>query len=216
VPLSTAGSDFQTRLDVYTGAAVNGLTSVASALSTTTVPASLTFNTVQGTTYRLRLSGVSGTAPRGNFVLLLGDAYARWAAQHGLDAATFGPLLDPDTDGLVSLIEYAFSLSPVLSDAHAMLPPGTGTSGLPHVSLDGSGTGPRLRVEFLRRKAAGSPGITCIPQFADTIEATGPSGWQNATGTPVITSVDQVWERVIIEDTTGGARRFARLLVSRP
>lgn len=211
VTLDSTGSNFQSRLDVFTGSAVSALTNVASALSTTTTPAALNFNAVQGTTYRLRLAGVSGNDTRGDYVLLLGDAYARWAAEQGLDGTTFPPLLDPDNDGLANLIEFACALNPGTAEVQPILTPGSGTAGLPHVSHTGTGAAVRLRIEYLRRRGTGNPGITVTPQFSSNT-----AEWQNATGTPVVTAIDAVWERVVVEDTAGAARRFARLHVSRP
>ena len=70
VTVSTAGSDFDTVLAVYTGAAVNALTPVASddqgGGNNTSL---LNFNPVAGTTYRLAVDGYLGAV--GNIVLSL-------------------------------------------------------------------------------------------------------------------------------------------------
>jgi hypothetical protein len=60
VSLSTAGSSFDTRLDVYTGAAVGGLSAVAANdnADTSTTSSSLRFQAAAGVTYRIAVSGV--------------------------------------------------------------------------------------------------------------------------------------------------------------
>jgi len=66
--LDTQGSTFDTTLAVYTGAAVNALTAVASDDdSGIDVTSLLTFNTIGGTTYRIAVDGYNGAS--GNIVL---------------------------------------------------------------------------------------------------------------------------------------------------
>ena len=92
--------------------------------------------------------------------------------------------------------------------------PGTGTSGLPHSYLAGTGTEARLRIEFIRRKASTEPGIEYYPEFGSGLYDSdfGPATvlFENVTG------IDGVWERVVVEDaeTVGSARaRFGRVRV---
>lgn len=88
VGLSTAGSSFDTRLDVYTGAAVGGLSAVAGNdnASAGTTSSSLRFQAAAGATYRIAVSGVGGAS---------GDVALGWslntAAQANLSVALAGP-----------------------------------------------------------------------------------------------------------------------------
>src|SRR5438132_752905 len=68
VTISTAGSNFDTTLGVYTGASVSGLTVVASNDDAAGVQTSLvTFNAVAGVTYQIAVDGYDGDS--GNITL---------------------------------------------------------------------------------------------------------------------------------------------------
>ncbi|MEI7466218.1 MAG: S8 family serine peptidase [Burkholderiales bacterium] len=88
VSLSTAGSSFDTRLDVYTGAAVGGLSAIAGNdnANAGTTSSSLRFQAAAGVTYRIAVSGVGGAS---------GDVALGWslntAAQANLSVALTGP-----------------------------------------------------------------------------------------------------------------------------
>jgi hypothetical protein len=71
VTLSTAGSDFDTMLGVYTGTSVSALTKVAANddVSYYDVTSQVTFNAVAGRTYHIRIDGYN--AAQGNIVLTL-------------------------------------------------------------------------------------------------------------------------------------------------
>lgn len=88
VSLSTAGSSFDTRLDVYTGAAVSGLSAVAANdnAGTGTTSSSLRFQAAAGLTYRIAVSGVGGAS--GNVAL---GWSLNTAAQANLSVALTGP-----------------------------------------------------------------------------------------------------------------------------
>lgn len=130
-------------------------------------------------------------------------------ANSGIAAFNF----DADGDTLVNFSEYAYNLDPRQPSA-SVLTSGSGTSGMPHLSLVGSGSTGRLRIEFLRRKSSTAPGLTYIPEFTSTL-ATG--GW--GTVAPVqVTSIDANWERVVVEDLPGIGlpRRFGRVRITEP
>ncbi len=90
VTISTAGSDFNTLLAVYTGTVVNNLTAVKSANSGSSNTA-VTFNAVNDTTYQIAVDGVNGatgnialalnltTAAANDVALNLGPALGVWA-----------------------------------------------------------------------------------------------------------------------------------------
>jgi hypothetical protein len=70
VTITTAGSNFDTLLGVYTGSSVNALTPIASNdddPSAIGVTSKVTFNTVGGTTYRIAIDGFNGAT--GNITL---------------------------------------------------------------------------------------------------------------------------------------------------
>jgi hypothetical protein len=87
------------------------------------------------------------------------------------------------------------------------LVPGSGNSGLPSIATTGAGATRKLRLEYIRRKT----GFTYTPEVSAS-----PAGlWTGPEGTPVVTSIDSEWERVVVEDTagSGAAKRFARVKV---
>jgi subtilase family serine protease len=71
VSLSTAGSNFDTMLGVYTGSSVGALAQVAANddASVYTLTSAVTFNAVAGTTYHIRIDGYNGA--QGSIVLTL-------------------------------------------------------------------------------------------------------------------------------------------------
>ena len=115
---------------------------------------------------------------------------------------------DNDNDGSNNLLEYAFNLDPNTGDIRSLIP-GSEIPGLPSIALSGSGSGARLRIEFLRRRNAG---LTYNAQFASGLSH---SDWQPATGT--VTPINNDWERVVVEDTESvGTKllRFGRVVVT--
>ncbi len=140
--------------------------------------------------------------------------YPAWASTQLFPTGQFGPDQDADGDGLSNLLEYASNLNPATADTFSVTP-GSGTNGLPATVLLTS-PDKRLRVEFLRRKATTGSGLVYTAQFCDTLleTGTGTGAWADATATPVITNIDEIWERVVIEDSTPNApRRFARVKI---
>lgn len=136
--------------------------------------------------------------------------YPAWASTQLFPTGQFGPNQDADGDGVSNILEYAFNLNPSSADAFPVAS-GSGSSGLPGIALLTSPS-KRLRIEFLRRKAATGSGLAYAAQFGDTLFETGTGAWADATASPTITSIDETWERVVIEDTTLNAtRRFARV-----
>lgn len=148
------------------------------------------------------------------------NTYSSWASTQFTSAQLAVPLVsganaDPDGDGIVNFLECSFNMPP-LSAGNQVLISGTGTVGLPRISRLGSGTSARLSIEYLRRKAPSNSDITYIPQFSSALQDSGPGAWSAATGTETVQSIDTVWERVIVEDTsgTGQPTRFGRVKVT--
>jgi len=100
-----------------------------------------------------------------------------------------------------------------MENGHRILESATGTSGLPHVSLDGDGASARLRIEYVHRKLA--PDIEYLVLFCSDISRQGPPyGWTSSSNKVSIESIDAEWERVVIEDEVSVGeepKRFARL-----
>ncbi len=132
------------------------------------------------------------------------------------DPLVSGPNSDPDRDGLVNRLEYAFNLSPIVAGL-SVLTPGSGTAGLPSITAVGADPLWQLRVEYIRRKASSVPGIHYTPQSSSSLAESGAENWAAIMGTETVTSIDAVWERVVVVDTaTAVKRRFARLKVGEP
>ncbi len=137
------------------------------------------------------------------------DTYSLWATAAGLTGTAAQLHATPRGDGVANLLKYAFNMNPAGPDTRT-LTPGTGTAGLPAISLTGSPSARILRVEFLRRKGSG---LTYNTRKTTSVNA---NPWQPLTDTPTVTSMDATWERVVYEEPVTGARWFARVEVALP
>lgn len=171
------------------------------------------------TTATLKFKPTSRAASRGVFGLKTGvsatpfllGAYANvitrfdaWAASEpGIPSGSAKAEDAPHGDGIANLLKYAFNLSPDRADAR-LLPEG-GSAGLPKVGLV---TGPtkKIRLEYLRRKDSG---LVYTPQFGTRLDNFAP-----ITETPVVTSIDDNWERVVVEKALSTPTGFARVKVA--
>ncbi|HWB03987.1 MAG TPA: alkaline phosphatase family protein [Verrucomicrobiales bacterium] len=137
-----------------------------------------------------------------------GNAYSQWAAAKGLTAANSSAMADPDGDGAVNLLEFAFNLDPLRADAVPAAP--AGISGLPDARATPVAGGYVMEITFLRRKAPSGTGLTYTAQFSSKLTA-----WTTGL-TPSVVSVNAEWERVTVRDSVTGGQleRFARVLVS--
>jgi uncharacterized repeat protein (TIGR02543 family) len=138
------------------------------------------------------------------------DPFADWASV--LPANQRGADQIPQNDGVTNLMKYACNLNPLAPDVSKLTVGGSGeTKGLPVQSVAGG----KIRMEFLRRKAATNPGVTYSMQFSSGL---GDVSWStvNVSTTPPGTSVNAEWERVTVDDAGGGATRFGRLKVTKP
>jgi immune inhibitor A len=149
-----------------------------------------------------------------SFVPSVGSAFDSWADQNGLNGQDAAPDATPRGDGIPNLLKYAFGMDPAIahSGTARTLVPGTGTSGLPDIRPEDTGNDARLRVEFVRRK--GTPGIQYAVQFSASLDST---AWQASSESPVVTSIDEEWERVVVQDGVSlqqARKRFARVEVT--
>lgn len=134
--------------------------------------------------------------------------FVAWINAANLPEDLSGPLQSPYGDSVVNLQKFAFNLDPTKPDSQHLVAGAGGLAGLPVVTRAASG---RLRVEFVRRKASGNPGITYRAEFSSDL-----ASWVNLIGLAVVTSIDETWERLVVEDVppAGDRIRFARVSVS--
>ena len=126
----------------------------------------------------------------------------------GPDTPPADDVTDTDADGVSDLLEYAFNLNPNAFDRRT-LTEGTGSSGLPATRLDTSTTPARLRIEYVRRKDPSAAGIDYQVQWSSDL-----SSWTTDAGTAKVTSIDDIWERVVVTEPQPGPRRFGRVAIS--
>ncbi len=174
-----------------------------------------------GTTcyFRVLASNAENTAPQYgailSFTLLESQsAYPTWASARFTPTQLADPLIsginaDPDGDRIGNLLECAFNMPP-LTAGNPVLTSGTGTFGLPLISVSGSGGISRLQIEYIRRKM----GLTYTPQFSSNLTDSLTNGWATANGSETVEPIDSEWERVTVEDeASGGLKRFGRVRV---
>lgn len=134
------------------------------------------------------------------------SAYASWTVGEGLTGNDTLADATPYNDGIANLLKYGFNI-PMTGDVWDTVTPNTGTSGLPAVTNNG---GTHLRIEFLRRR---NSGLIYTPQFSTTL-----TGFDPISSTPVVTAIDESWERVVILEPIppGATHRFIRVQVQLP
>lgn len=129
-----------------------------------------------------------------------------WKLFHfGIIASSGAPadLSDPDGDGSVNLLEYAFGTDPSHHEAGVIV---WNISGL-------SPENRRLVLSYPRRKGATNLGITYIPEFSGTLEG---DDWQPAAEILEVVPLDSEWERVTVADQASSkTKRFGRVRVSK-
>ncbi len=161
--------------------------------------------------YRVRTLGAGGLSEPSEVVWA--QTYSQiqaWRLDNFGTASATGPAasLSAGDDGVANLLKYAFNLA---AGARATtVKPGDGLQGLPDICIDPE-TG-RLRVEYVRRRAAGAPGIAYHVEFSGDL-----TDWGTPAGlTETVESIDDLWERVVVLDPispASGAPRFARVRV---
>lgn len=132
-----------------------------------------------------------------------------WISDAGLVGPDAGVLSTPHSDGVPNLIKFAFNMNAARADV-SVLSAGA-TAGLPSVELASSASEPVLKVTYLRRKGSG---LIYTPQWSDTLTGFSPIG-----ATPIVTSIDGLWERVVVErpiPNGSNSKGFVRVLVGVP
>jgi uncharacterized repeat protein (TIGR03803 family) len=138
--------------------------------------------------------------------------YSTWAATRFSSTQLSNPLIsgagaDPDKDGVVNLLEYAFDTNPLIS-RNTILTAGTGTSGLPLIQRTQSPS--TLSIQYIRRKTSAAPGLNYIPQFSSSLVG----AWEDFNGQETVQSIDAVWERVTVEKSASSTQQlFGRMKV---
>ncbi|NDV61608.1 hypothetical protein G0Q06_04015 [Puniceicoccales bacterium CK1056] len=133
--------------------------------------------------------------------------YATWIA--GFPSLTGSNALatgDPEKDGIVNLLEYAFNLNPTVPDAAALEI--NGASGLPRMELTTDGSESHLILEFVRR--TNSSDLIEASEFSPAMDSWG------AGSLITTTPISSEFERVLVQDPTGlsaGTSRFGRIRV---
>jgi hypothetical protein len=136
-------------------------------------------------------------------------AFAAWQAANFADpeAPDAAPLADPDEDGLGNVAEYAWGLNPN-EPGQPLFDPGTGSPGLPVMSLDVT-TGGALTI-VMPQRSDGS--------VAYVLErATDLSDWQPVTpaADPPVT-IDATWEQatLVLADPAADPRSQYRIVAT--
>lgn len=131
----------------------------------------------------------------------------------GLSGSDALPDAQPFDDGVPNVLKYAFNMNLAGPDTSG-LAPGTGTSGLPSITTPEEAPQGTLHFEFLRRKGSG---LVYTPQKSTTLDGSG--GWSSLAATPVVTSINDQWERVTYTeapDPVPATSCFGRVSVSVP
>jgi trimeric autotransporter adhesin len=138
--------------------------------------------------------------------------YQAAAGAAGLSENNALPTATPYNDGVKNLLKYAFNMNLSGPDSRALVS-GTGNAGLPAIGLTGTGPATMIRVEFLRRKGSG---LVYTAKRSSTLS---PGSFVAMSGTPVVTSIDDNWERVVVQESADPAtlpKSFAMVEVGLP
>ena len=134
-----------------------------------------------------------------------------WKDGFGLSGASDSS--DGDSDFVELLYEYGFNLDPTQPDPQ-ILTPATGTAGLPSIRVLNDAGSFRIETEYIRRR--GDRNLQYIVEFGSGLQ---PVDWEAATGTQVVSPIDENWERVLILDTETApplTERFGRVRLELP
>ena len=134
------------------------------------------------------------------------------ASGAGLDGNQASPGAVPKHDGVPNLLKYAFNMNLGSPDLRRLVPT-SGTAGLPSIFLHGSGPARVLKVEYLRRIGSG---LNYQPKWSTSLL---PGTFVAMTGTAFVTPINNLWERVEIQQPVPSAtiqRAFGIVEVSIP
>ncbi len=128
-------------------------------------------------------------------VTLINDPYAAWASQHTLSGGDAAKGADPDGDGLKNLAEYECGLDPNDPALRPLIVSGgvIVQTGLPDITVVGTGDQQRLRIVYLRRIADTS--VTLTARFSDDL-----INWADATQAASVIANDGVFTALAVED----------------
>lgn len=164
--------------------------------------------------YRIRAANAGGvSAPSSTSLATTLTRLAEWRLQNYGTTASTGSAASTaaGVDGIPNLAKYAFNMQS--SDGITHVQPGTGNRGLPTTTVNPATQ--RLRVEFVRRTASSTPGVSYQVEFCSDLSSFAPAGSQVQ-----VSAIDANFERVIWEDAVSlndVPARFARVrLVESP
>lgn len=189
---------------------LSGDTSTPVGTTNSSTPGFTTPTLTSSTNYWVRIKSVLGASTvyansttAAVTVNPVSSPFDTWASV--LPAGQRGANQTPMGDGVTNLEKFAFNLNPLAPDVRHLTVGANNPAGLPGATLAAG----KLRIEFLRRIAGTNPGISYTVQFGSDL-----AGWADiATGTPAGVAIDGTWERVTVDDPTGGSQRFGRVKV---
>jgi hypothetical protein len=182
--------------------------------------ASLTLDSFQASdagTYSVTIGNYAGSVKSTSAALtFVGNGLIAFRSANGL-AANSSQDRGSSGDGVSYLAKYAFNMlgngegqAPTLTTPNTAKLTPSGRAGLPAESVDGSG---RLKLAYIRRKAALNPGVTYSLEFSSNL-----TDWTvNPGATELVAAVDTALERVTATDSLPVAtwgKRFVRLRVT--
>lgn len=156
---------------------------------------------------------VSITMPAESVITLQGTitgstptAWETWVSSNNLTGTDAEQLSDPDGDSVNNLVEFAFNLDPNTPGSTVL--PASGTSGLPHFSVNEQGV---MSVVYLERQNAG---VTYVIEESSDLAT-----WQDAAVVQAASpeAINADWQRVsynMSEGVSSGQSKFYRLKVT--
>ena len=169
--------------------------------------------------YTVTVTNSNGTvtSPAGTLTVNTTPQQSWWFTNFGILAPTASGnaavLADPENDGLSNLAEWAFGLSPALSDGTGITLSGAAITkrGIPRLGTDGV----NYYAMFGRRKDHVAAGLTYTVQFSADLNA-----WENSAAIPTVIASDSEMDAASVPFPallgSGAKPKFFRLRVSGP